>query len=121
MIRYLRHIRARLLGVGLVVLAAPALAAPTITAVALSEATGLEDGYLNYGDSVTATVTFSAPVTVSGTPQLTLTVGTTALKASYASGSGGNTLAFTYKMTLNRTDTDGISIAANALLLNGGT
>ena len=121
MIRYLRHIRTRLLGVGLVVLAAPALAAPTITAVALSEATGLEDGYLNYADSVTATVTFSTPVTVSGTPQLTLTVGTAALKASYASGSGGNTLAFTYKMTLNRTDTDGISIAANALLLNGGT
>lgn len=102
-------------------LTSPAVAAPLITDLALTAATGLEDGYLNYGDVVTATVAFSEAVTVTGTPQLTLTVGATALKASYVSGSGSPTLSFTYKMTLNRNDADGISLPADAVILNGGT
>jgi len=121
MIRSLRLFLIRLLGMGLVVVAAPALAAPTITAIALTDASGLQNGYLNAGDTLTAIVAFSEPVTVSGTPQLTLTVGSSALKASYASGSGSPTLTFTYSMTLNRSDADGVSIAANAVTLNGGT
>ena len=69
---------------------------------------------------------------VTGTPQLELTIGTTARQADYASGSGTNTPAFRYIVQgagssgdgANGEDadtTDGISIGAFAPTLNNGT
>ena len=81
-------------------------------------------GYYKAGDTIQATVWFSEEVTVDtlgGTPQLTLTIGTEHEPASYTSGSGTTSLTFAYTVVSGDTDTDGISIAANQITLNGGT
>ena len=52
---------------------------------------------------------FSAAVTVTGTPQLALVIGTdTTPRANYASGSGTQTLQFDYEVAAGDEDTDGI-------------
>ncbi len=94
--------------------------APTVSTVALTSATGIQNSRLNEGDVVTATVNFSEAVTVTGTPQLALNVGGTMVQANYAAGSGTNALTFTYTILAGQTDANGISIGASSLALNGG-
>jgi uncharacterized delta-60 repeat protein len=94
---------------------------PTVSSVAITSATGIQNTFLNAGDVVSMTVTMSEATTVTGTPQLALTIGGTTVQANYASGSGNNALVFTYTILAAQTDADGISIAANSLALNGGT
>ena len=72
------------------------------------------------GDVVTAEVLMSNAVNVSDTPQLALTIGNQIVNAQYASGSGTATLLFTYVIQARNLDSNGISIAANSLSLNGG-
>ncbi len=95
--------------------------APTVSSVAISSATGIQNNFLNVGDVITASVTMSENVTVTGTPQLALSIGGTIVQANYSAGSGTSQLTFTYTILSTQTDTDGISIAANSLALNGGT
>ena len=71
-------------------------------------------------DSVEVTVTFSAGVTVTGKPQLELDVGGSAKAAEYK-GTDGTNVKFSYTVAENDEDTDGVSIGANKLTLNGGT
>ncbi len=59
-------------------------------------------------------------MTVTGSPQLALTIGTQTRQATYDQDLG-TSLVFTYKVQAGDMDADGISIAANALTLNGGT
>ncbi|WP_298450572.1 Ig-like domain-containing protein [uncultured Marinobacter sp.] len=92
----------------------------SITAVAISSATGLQNNTLNAGDVVSFTVTLDDVVTVAGSPQLTLNIGGSAVQASYVSGSGGTELEFQYTIQAGQTDLDGIAIDANSLSLNGG-
>ncbi len=73
------------------------------------------------GDTIQVSVAFSATVTVTGTPQLTLGITSGNVQASYASGSGGDTLSFRYAVQSGDLDSDGISIGASALALNSGT
>jgi hypothetical protein len=97
---------------------------PTVSSVALTSATGAQSNYLNAGDVVTATATFSESVTVdttSGRPYLNLNIGGTTVQAAYASGTGTTALTFTYTILSGQTDAGGISIAANSLNLNSGT
>lgn len=94
--------------------------APTISSVALTSSAGADNTYAA-GDVVQATVTFSASVTVTGAPQLTLNVGGSNKTAAYTSGSPGTTLVFSYTIAGGDTDTNGISIGSNALALNSGT
>ena len=65
---------------------------------------------------------FSEAVTVTGTPQLTLTIGsamrTVDLEYVWDDGEG---LVFEYEVQSDDLDTDGISIDADALSLNGAT
>merc|ERR1712000_356352 len=72
-------------------------------------------------DVVSVTATFSENVTKTGAPQLSLLLGSTSRTAIYASGSGSMTLVFTYTIQAGETDTNGISIEADKLTLNGGT
>jgi hypothetical protein len=88
---------------------------PTITSV-----TGPTAGSYKADTTLSFTVNFSAAVTVTGTPQLPLTIGSTARNATYASGSPGTALVFTYTVQAGDTDTDGIA-SASPLVLNGGT
>ncbi|WP_417618494.1 Ig-like domain-containing protein [Oceanisphaera sp.] len=97
--------------------------APTVSSVAISGASGVLNNTLNAGDVVSVTVTMSEATsigTTDGTPQLALNIGGTTVQAIYASGSGSTALVFQYTIS-NETDTDGISIDANSLDLNGGT
>ena len=82
--------------------------------------TGPTAGNYQAGGSLSFTVNCNAAVTVTGTPSLPLTIGSTARNASYASGSGTTALVFTYTVQAGDTDTDGIA-SASPLALNGGT
>ena len=79
------------------------------------------DGTYNLGDTISVGVTFNAAVTVTGTPQLGLEIGTDTLQANYASGSSTQTLQFDYEVAAGNEDTDGIWVISNGLTLNGGT
>ena len=93
---------------------------PTISGAAMSS-TPSNSGTYTIGEKVQATVTFSENVIVTGTPQLTLTIGELARQANWKSGTGTGTLVFEYTVARGDNDTDGVSIAANQLSLNGGT
>jgi len=98
--------------------------APSVNSVAISSASGVQNSLLNAGDNVSVTATFSESVIVdnaSGTPTLTLAVGSDNRTATYASGSTSTALVFQYTIQSGDNDTNGISIGANALALNSGT
>ncbi len=82
------------------------------------------DGTYKAGDTITINVVFSEAVTVTttgGTPQLTLETGSTDQNASYSSGSGTSTLAFSYTVQAGDTASDLNYKATSSLALNGGT
>jgi hypothetical protein len=91
--------------------------APTISAAV----TGPSNATYIPGQSLTFTAPFSETVTVTGTPRLALTVGSTTRYATYASGSNSRTLTFTYVVQTSSSDidTDGIAVSTT-LDLNGG-
>ena len=63
---------------------------------------------------------FDRAVRATGSPRVALTVGTQTRHATFSSW-GGQSLYFDYTVQERDRDADGISIAANALSLNGGT
>lgn len=93
--------------------------APTVVSTALTSSQGMQDGWLNAGDQVTATVTMSEAVTVSGVPCLRLDIGGSLVLANYSSGSGSTDLTFVYTILAGDNDSAGIRI--RSLFLNGGT
>ena len=92
-------------------------AAATVTGVDASTANGV------YGISavIDITVTFSAPVTVTGTPTLTLATGSTNRVVNYTTTSGGNVLHFPYTVQAGDTsaDLDYIATAPQLQLASG--
>ncbi|MFW9601734.1 MAG: beta strand repeat-containing protein, partial [Prevotella sp.] len=94
---------------------------PVILNLAIVSATGIQNNFLNAGDTLTLDVGMIQRVNVTGTPLLSLNIGGTIVQASYLSGSGTNTLKFTYTILAGQNDANGISINANSLSLNGGT
>ena len=100
--------------------------APTISSVAVTSDTGDDEVYLDddgvygIGDTIKVTVTFSENVTVTGSPRLELTIGSSARNAAYKSTTGSK-VVFGYTVAVGDSDTDGISIGANKLSLNGGS
>jgi hypothetical protein len=100
------------------------MTSPTVSGIAISGSTGAKHGplnSLNAGDVLSLVVTMSVATTVTGTPQLELDIGGTAVLANYVSGSGSTSLVFNYTIQTGQTDSNGISVAANKLTLNGGT
>ena len=90
--------------------------APTITSVSSSTSNGTYDS----GD-VTINVVFSEVVNVTGVPQLTLETGGSDAVVNYASGTGSNTLVFTYTISSGHNSCDLDYASASALALNSGT
>ncbi len=88
--------------------------APTVTSVGVPS-----NGTYAEGQSLDFTVEFSDNVTVTGTPQIAITVGLTTVYASYVSGSGTSALLFRYTVGSGLSDSDGITVGA--LTLSGGT
>ena len=100
--------------------------APSVSSVAVTSDTGDDEVYLDddgvygIGDKIEVTVTFSEDVTVIGSPQLELDIGGSASSAAYKSTTGSKVI-FSYTVAAGDSDTDGISIAADKLSLNGGS
>ncbi len=92
--------------------------APTVSNVTSSTA----NGSYNAGDSISIQIVFTEAVTVTGTPQLTLSTGSpTTTAVDYATGSGTNTLTFTYLVASGNTSSDLDYATTNSLALNSGT
>ena len=94
-------------------------APPTVSSVALTSSPTTGDTY-TVGETITARATFQEDLTLTGQPQLTLTIGANTRTATY-SASSGKTVDFTYTVQASDKDSDGISIAADSLSLNGAT
>ena len=91
--------------------------APSIRTVSLTSDPG--GGYAT-GEEIEVSVGFDTTVSVTGTPQLGLMIGSVTRQASY-SGGAREVLRFRYTVAADEMDADGVSIAANALTLDGGT
>ena len=107
------------------------VATPVVSSVGFRSSPRYENTY-DLGEQIRVDVRFSGPVTVTGTPQLGLSIGSYTRQATYSRGGSitaheeyggtrGSTLVFTYTVQETDLDLDGISIAANALALNSGT
>ena len=95
------------------------------TAVAITSDPGSDRTYIlrnGFGrqDAIEATVTFSEAVTVTGSPVLTLQVGSAMKQAEYQGGSGTAVLTFRYEVDEGDEDTDGVSVPAGDIR-SGGT
>ena len=94
-------------------------AAPTIASV-MFHASPASGGTYERGERVQVEVRFDRAVRATGKPRVALTVGSHTRYATY-SGWGGQSLYFDYTVQERDRDADGISVAANALSLDGGT
>ena len=92
------------------------------TAPTISSVTAPANSTYSNNQTPTFTMVFSESVTVSGTPRLTLTIGTTTKYATFLSLSDSKTATFRYTVSTDSLefDTDGISVATS-LDLNGGS
>lgn len=90
--------------------------APTVTGVSSSKT----NGSYTAGEVIDIEVTFSKAVVVTGTPQLTINVGSS-YAVDYLSGTGTATLTFRYTVQSGHTSADLDYASTSALALNGGT
>ena len=91
---------------------------PDVSSVALTSDPGLLNTY-GIGDAVEATVTFSAAVDISGTPQLELDFNGTAKAAACTTDTNTTTMACSYTVAVGDSAPNGVAIGANKL--TGGT
>ncbi|HYH56985.1 MAG TPA: Ig-like domain-containing protein, partial [Anseongella sp.] len=80
------------------------------------------NGYYQEGDVLNFTVELDENVivnTAGGTPYLEVIIGTAAVEAAYASGSGTHSLAFRYTVQPGQQDLDGIALGSG-IVLDGG-
>ena len=89
---------------------------PIVSAVTFTSSPQSGDTY-GVGERITVEVEWSESVTVTGSPRLALTVGSNTRYAEYA---GGLNPRFRYTVGTADRDTNGLSVAAGALELNGG-
>ena len=98
----------------------PDTTSPTVSKLEITSDPGTDRTYAA-GDEIRVTVTFSEPVDVERTPRLMLKVGDRNRPAGYLEGTGTTELVFGYEVADGDEDTDGVSIEAGRLTLNGGT
>ena len=95
--------------------------APTVTDVAVTSTPASGTTYYLADEVIEFTVTFSAPVTVTGTPTFAFRLGAATRQAAYARGSDSAALVFARTVQAGEVDRNGISWNAIALALDGGT
>ena len=98
----------------------PDTTAPEVESLGITSNPGSDQTYAAE-DEIEVRVTFSETVEVEGTPRLRLRVGSRTRTAGYESGTGTAVLVFGYEVADGDEDSDGVSIEANRLTLNGGT
>ena len=99
----------------------PDTTSPTVSSVEIPSTPPDNRDTYAIGDVIEATVTFDETVVVTRTPRMRLRVGSRNRTAGYLRGSGAAALVFSYEVALGDEDTDGVSIAAGRIDLNGGT
>ena len=87
---------------------------PLVSGLSITSSPASGDAYAA-GETITVDVTFDQTVTVTGAPNLALTIGSTARQATGSHVSGQSKITFSYTVATSDRDTDGISIAAGAL------
>ena len=93
---------------------------PTISTVAITSSPGTDNTYTTL-DVITVGLTFSEAVTVTGTPYVVLDIGGQPRNAAYTgAGTATGQILFGYTVLVGDRDTDGLSVLANSLTLNGG-
>ena len=95
-------------------------AAPAVTAVALTSAPRADATY-RAGERIEVSVTFAAPVTVTGKPRIRLRLDSGVVQVPYARKAGPAVLVFGYTVVADDMDADGVEVDADAILLSGGT
>ncbi|MGY8791529.1 MAG: SwmB domain-containing protein, partial [Pseudomonadales bacterium] len=90
---------------------------PSIVGVSSTKAAGS----YKVGEQIDIAVEFSEDVLVTGSPRLTLETGSIDTKATYASGSGSDTLTFSYTVVSGDTASDLDYASTAAVTLSGGT
>ena len=93
---------------------------PEVSSLAIGSNPGSDRTYAA-GDEIQVTVTFSETVEVEGTPRLRLRVGIRNRTAGYLRGTGTAALVFGYEVADGDEDSDGVSVNAGRIALNGGT
>ena len=91
------------------------IAAAAAVSSVVPASTPIDGDTYRRGETIGIAVGFAKPVTVTGTPQLALSVGTNTRQAAYVRGSGTGQLVFEYTVLQADTDSDGIAIAADSL------
>ena len=94
-------------------------ASTTPTVASISSLT--TNGSYKAGGVISIQILFDQAVVVTGTPTLTLETGVTDRTINYTSGSGTNTLIFTYTVQAGDTTSDLDYTSTSALALNSGT
>ncbi|GIR23809.1 hypothetical protein CM15mP37_13140 [bacterium] len=79
------------------------------------------NGSFKVGDQIPLLIKFSENVNVTGTPKLSLETGSTDKEISFTSGSGTDSLIFSYTVAAGENSNDLDYISQNALILNSGT
>ena len=100
----------------------------SVTIVSRPRRAGDGNGFPVYGDTygvgevIVVRVDFDKPVRTTGKPQVAIVIGGDTRQATYIGGVFPNSrIVFDYVVQAGDTDSDGISIPANALTLNGGS
>ena len=99
---------------------------PGVSSIALTSdpnddsRTGNDDTYA-IGDDIEATLTFNQAVDVTGSPQITLNIGSSEKAASCAAATNTTTVVCSYEVAQGNDAPDGVGVKANSLALNGGT
>ena len=93
----------------------------TTSATVSNVTSSTSNGSYKADQVISIQVVFTETVVVTGTPQLTLETGTNDAVVNYASGSGSNTLTFTYTISSGHNSSDLDYKATDSLSLNGGT
>jgi hypothetical protein len=91
----------------------------TISSLSITSTPG-SDSIYGAGETITATITWSESVTVTGSPRIPIQ-GLSSKTLTYLSGSGTPSTTFSYQVTSGDLDRDGISVTLNTLELNGGS
>ena len=84
-------------------------AAPAVTAVALTSVPRADATY-RAGERIEVSVTFAAPVTVTGKPRIQLRLDSGGVQVPYARNAGPAVLVFSYLVTSAAMDADGVEV-----------
>ena len=98
----------------------PICPAPCVTGLAL-ESSPLDGQAYGTGEQIDASVWFDTNVTVVGSPQLALMIGSGVRAAQFVADRGNGRFGFRYVVAPGDRDSDGVGIAPDALSLNGGS